>query len=70
MHKIDLRMGTGLFVSCPACKCQNRITGSKYTRVIMAFSSMSEDIQGVCSSCSAPLVWSPEDSRVAPLETA
>lgn len=70
MHKIDLRMGTGLFVSCPACKTQNRISGSKYTRVIMAFNSMSQPIQGVCSSCKAQLVWTPQTSKVAPLETA
>jgi hypothetical protein len=67
MHRIDLRVGTGLFVLCPSCKSQIRISGSKHTRVIMAFNSAVQKLEGVCAACKAPLVWTPQNANVAPL---
>ena len=67
MHKIDLRSGTGLFVSCPSCKKETRISGSKHTRVIMAFNSVSQAIQSKCEACSAQIAWSPKTAKVTSL---
>jgi endogenous inhibitor of DNA gyrase (YacG/DUF329 family) len=67
MHKIDLRSGTGLFVSCPACKNESRIGGSKHGRVIMAFNSLAQAIQSKCSVCNAQIAWTPKTAKVVPL---
>jgi hypothetical protein len=67
MHRIDLKPGTALFVACPTCKKDNRISGSEWTRVVMAFNSISQLIQGSCSACKAALSWSPGTAKVARL---
>jgi len=65
MHRIDLRPGTALFVACPNCKKETRISGSEWTRVVMAFNSVSQPIQGTCSACKSVLSWSPGTAKVA-----
>ena len=67
MHRIDLRPGTALYVACPACKKETRISGSEWTRVVMAFNSVSQSITGTCSACKAALSWSPGTAKVARL---
>lgn len=64
MHRIDLPRGRGLFVVCPACQRPNQVGGSKLTRVLMAFNSVTQDIKGTCSSCNKPLAWTPQLARI------
>ncbi|MBV9073600.1 MAG: hypothetical protein JOZ10_08225 [Acidobacteria bacterium] len=67
MHRIDLRPGTALFVACPSCKKENRISGSQWTRVVMAFNSPSQSISSTCPACKAALSWSPSTAKVGQL---
>lgn len=67
MHRIDLPAGRGLFVVCPACQRPNQLGGSKLARVLMAFNSVSQKIQGTCCSCKKPMSWTPQLARVSAL---
>lgn len=67
MHRIDLPSGSGLFVACPNCQRPNQMGGSKQTRVVVAFNSVSQKIQGTCSACKKPLFWTPQIAKVSAL---
>lgn len=67
MHRIDLPLGRGLFVTCPVCQRPNQMGGSKLTRVVIAFNSASQKIQGTCSACNKPISWTPQLARVGAL---